>query len=108
MSKPFSVDTDLLKEAALQYRAINHSLRLQILEYLHQREGSSVMPIYTHLGLEQSVVSQQLAILRQAGLVKAERRRKEVHYTVNHETLTILHTAAEMVVAKMQHRRQYE
>ncbi|RYY67038.1 MAG: ArsR family transcriptional regulator [Chitinophagaceae bacterium] len=70
MSKLLLVDTTLLKKAALVYRAINHPLRLKILQYLHKHKECPVTTIYTTLGLVQSVASQHLAILRRAGLVK--------------------------------------
>lgn len=106
MSTTLPIDTNLLKKAALVYRAVNHPLRLQILQYLHQKQCSAVTPIYIDLGLVQSVASQHLAILRRAGLVKTVRQGKEVYYSVDEETLTTLHTAAGLVVDRHGSRKK--
>ncbi|HEV7329575.1 MAG TPA: metalloregulator ArsR/SmtB family transcription factor [Flavisolibacter sp.] len=100
MSKALPVDTHLLQKAALVYRAINHPIRLKILRHLHQEGRSSVTPIYTSLKLLQSVASQQLAILRRAGLVETEKVGKQVYYSVAYDKLTDLHTAAALLAAK--------
>jgi DNA-binding transcriptional ArsR family regulator len=70
------------KKAAAYYRAINHKLRRDIMERLAKGE-LNVRDLQIQLKLEQSVVSQQLGILRDAKLVKTERRGKYIYYTVN-------------------------
>ena len=84
-----------LKKAARVYRAINHKLRKQILYLLHQNPRMQVTKIYEQLHLEQSVVSQQLAILRHAGLVTTERQAKFVYYSVNYQKIKDVHDHAE-------------
>jgi DNA-binding transcriptional ArsR family regulator len=81
------IDTLLLRKAALIYRAINHPLRQQMLRLLHRKEKITVTELYVALRIEQSVASQHLAILRQAGLVSTDRKAKNVFYTVNHQQL---------------------
>ena len=83
-----------LRKAALYFRAINHKLRLQILQLLHKNNALSVGDIYRKLKLEQSVTSQHLAILRKADLVKARKDGKLIYYSVNHEQLAKLHSIA--------------
>jgi DNA-binding transcriptional ArsR family regulator len=74
-----------IREAALLFRAINHKLRQQMLRLLHLNQRMTVKEIYNNLKLEQPVVSQQLAILRRAKLVNAERESKNIFYSVNYK-----------------------
>lgn len=97
MENLLSIDTQLLKKSALLFRAINHPFRQEILQLLHGQGRVSVTGIYTAFRIEQSVASQQLAILRKAGLVQAIRDGKNVYYAVHYERLTELHEAAKML-----------
>ena len=63
--------------------ALAHPLRLRIVTYLRERRGASVQAICRGLDLEQSLASQQLRILRQAGLAASERDGKHVNYYVD-------------------------
>lgn len=80
-----------IKKAILLFRAINHKLRQQILGLLHKEEKLTVTEIYVTLHLEQSVASQQLAILRKAGFVIAKRKGKFIYYSVNYDWLKEVH-----------------
>lgn len=72
------------KKAALILRALNHSLRYQILKLIDENEAVYVTQIYKRLKIEQSVASQHLAILRNAGIVNAVRDGKTIYYTPNY------------------------
>jgi len=82
-----SIETLQLKKAALVFRAINHPLRQQILRLLHSQKRMDVTSLYVKLRLEQSVASQQLAILRKVGFVTTQREGKQVFYSVNYTRL---------------------
>jgi DNA-binding transcriptional ArsR family regulator len=69
------------KHARMVYRAFDHKLRQQMMRLIDKR-SMTVTEIYVMMRLEQSVVSQHLAILRKAGLVKANRVGKYIHYSV--------------------------
>jgi DNA-binding transcriptional ArsR family regulator len=56
-----------IKKTILVLRAINHPLRQQMLKLIHEESKITVTELYDTLGLEQSVASQHLAILRRAG-----------------------------------------
>lgn len=65
-------------------RAIAHPLRIQILSSIDERGAACVHEIYETLHIEQSVASQQLRILRLAGLVTARRDGKFIYYEVDY------------------------
>ena len=93
------VETPAIKKASLVFRAINHPLRRQILQFLHQEVRMTVTQLYIKLRLEQSVVSQHLAILRKAGMVQTERQGKYIFYSVGYERLKQVHqVAAELII----------
>jgi DNA-binding transcriptional ArsR family regulator len=66
-------------------RALAHPLRMQILEFIDNNRSVNVNKIYVSLGLEQSITSQHLRILRQAGIVTTERLGKFIYYVVDYE-----------------------
>ena len=72
-----------VKDAAMILRAVNNKLRHQILKLLEENKRMNVTDIYVKLHLEQSVASQQLAILRLAKIVTIERMGKERYYSLN-------------------------
>src|SRR5574337_2160129 len=74
-----------IKKASLVFRAINHPLRQQMLRLLHLKKQMTVSALYDKLGLEQSVASQHLAILRKAKFVTTRKDGKYIHYSVSYE-----------------------
>ena len=76
-----------VKKAQMILRAINHKSRQQILDLIESRIQINVTQIYHQLDLEQSVASQQLAILRKANIVKTKREGKIIWYSINFATL---------------------
>ena len=93
------IDSYQLKKAAQIYRAVNHHLRQQILYLLIQNKRMQVTKIYETLNLEQAVASQQLAILRKAGLVITERQAKFVYYSVCYEKIKEMHENAAKLIS---------
>ena len=78
------LDYVAVKNAAMTLRAINHKLRQQIVKLLEENKRMNVTDIYVKLRLEQSVASNQLAILRRAKIVSTERMGKEIFYSLNY------------------------
>lgn len=76
-----------LKGASKVFRAINHPLRLSILQLIEENKSLNVTRIYIKLRIEQSVASQHLAILRDAQILNHSRDGKEIHYSINHERI---------------------
>ena len=67
--------TDVLK-------AMGHTYRLRILELLDLRGPAPAHDVLATLGGAQGALSQHLARLRRTGVIQAERRGKEVWYTL--------------------------
>lgn len=77
-----------LKEKASQavelLRQLANANRLLILCHLAEKERS-VGQLEADLGIKQPALSQQLADLRQYGLVKTRRQSRSIYYSIAHE-----------------------
>ncbi len=82
-----SINVEALRTSSEILRALAHPLRMKILHFIDQNEKINVNKIYNTLGLEQSITSQHLRILRNAGLVYTNRDKKFIYYQVNYEKL---------------------
>jgi DNA-binding transcriptional ArsR family regulator len=71
-------------------RAIKHPLRQQIINKIESEGSINVTQLIASFDLVQSVVSQQLAILRNAELVIAKRDGKQVFYSINLERIELI------------------
>ena len=74
-------------------KAIAHPLRLQIINFIHENTEVNVNKIYNTLNLEQSITSQHLKIMRNAGVVISRKDERYVFYSLNYHILTQLGTA---------------
>ena len=74
------------RKALMVIRALNHDLRMEIVEML-QEEPMSVTDIEIKTREEQSVVSQHLAVLRRAGIVAPERNGKFMIYSIKEQVM---------------------
>jgi ArsR family transcriptional regulator len=63
------------------FRALAHPTRIRMLETL-VRGGHTVQELQEALSLEQPIVSQQLAVLRNQGIVAAQKEGLSVRYTL--------------------------
>jgi len=88
LKQPIVIDSDKLRKAVLTIRAVEHELRLAILDMLQKKPGMAVGEIFNILKIEQSVASQHLAVLRRAGFVKTKRDGKFIYYSVNKERVS--------------------
>ncbi len=86
-------DEGLLK-ALKTFRAIRHRLRQDIIEFVYQEGRVSVSDILNYFredpylkgrygNVEQSVISQHLAILKEAGILKQTRESRYNYYELN-------------------------
>ncbi|MBV9961493.1 MAG: helix-turn-helix transcriptional regulator [Parafilimonas sp.] len=88
-----------LKKAAMILRALNHKLRQQLLKLIDENQKITVTEIYVNLRLEQSVVSQHLAILRRAGIVITKREGKFIYYSLNYNRIKEVNDFVEQLVS---------
>ena len=76
---------EVMKKAVKGISYIAHPLRLRILEYMDVNGASSVSAITKAVDEEQAIVSQSLRKLREAGLVKTERKGIFIYYNIYEE-----------------------
>jgi DNA-binding transcriptional ArsR family regulator len=76
-----------LRKAVLTVRALDHEIRKEIIKILDKNKSITVTDLYTNLGVEQSVASQHLAVLRRSGIVKTGKAGKYVNYSINETRL---------------------
>ncbi len=73
--------TQLQTFKAQFFRALGHPIRIKILEIL-VCGSRTVQELQEALALDQPIVSQQLAILRNQNIVTAQKERSSVRYTL--------------------------
>jgi DNA-binding transcriptional ArsR family regulator len=93
-AEPLSGDLQVFKAGF--FRALAHPIRIRILERLVKGERS-VQELQEALGLEQPVVSQQLAVLRSNNIVSGRKEGVSVRYAVRDPLIaTLLDTARQI------------
>ncbi len=80
-------NNERLQVSADILRALAHPLRLKILEFIDTNDSINVNKIYNTLNLEQSITSQHLRIMRNAGILHAEKDGKFVFYSIDYEII---------------------
>lgn len=78
---------DEAQRLARIFKAFSVDTRVRIVMLLRERT-LCVNAIAAHLGISAAAVSQHLRVLREAGLVVAEKRGYYVHYRLDTKTLT--------------------
>jgi DNA-binding transcriptional ArsR family regulator len=98
-SKGLVLSLEVLGEAALTLKAINHPVRQNILQIIHKNKEISVSKIYAILNLEQSLTSTHLAVLRKYGIVKTKREGQSIFYSVNYTQLAQIEKGAKQIIS---------
>jgi ArsR family transcriptional regulator len=83
------------------FKALAHPARIRVLELLvdGERSVAELMPL---VGIEASHLSQQLAVLRRAGLVSTRKERSSVFYSIRDKDLVkLLAVARRMLVTSL-------
>ncbi len=80
-----NINNDQLKLSSERLRALCHPLRMKILKFIDENENINVNKIYNTLKLEQSITSQHLRILRNAGIVSTKREGKFIYYQIEYD-----------------------
>jgi len=94
------------KQASL-LKSLSHPTRLAVLEILRDGE-QCVCHMEATLGLRQAAISQQLMVLREAGIVRVRRDGLNVYYRVTQprvfEVLDVIGAAAGARSSRIQHK----
>jgi DNA-binding transcriptional ArsR family regulator len=88
---------DNYKKAFLAIRAVCHEKRREIIEHLRSKGRSCVTAIHYELKCDQSIASQHLKILRDAGVVTRERVGRFIHYSLNEAKLDDLNSLVSLL-----------
>ena len=87
-----------MPDLSVVLKAISSESRLDIFRLLKKR--SLCVNAITHkLGMKQAAVSQHLRILREAGLVEAQKSGYWVHYSVNRRALAKWRAAVDKLLS---------
>ena len=77
-----------IQELSEVFKALSDPTRLRLVKLLSDHKGAlCVNALARKLNVTQSAVSQHLRVLRQAELVKSERRGSSVHYSLDKDKL---------------------
>ena len=79
--KPRTAEFEQISNLSSFLKLIGEESRLKLLCLLHHGEYC-VCEIYEHCGLSQSLVSHHLSDLRDAGLIKDQKRGRKVYYSL--------------------------
>jgi DNA-binding transcriptional ArsR family regulator len=90
-TQPFEAQAQLLK-------VLTHPARLAILDILREGEHC-VCHMEAHLGFRQAYISQQLMVLREAGLIQDRRDGWNVFYHIAEPRIFAVLTAVEQIIA---------
>lgn len=90
---------------AEMFRALSHPARIRILETLSVGE-KSVGEMQPEIGIELSHLSQQLGVLRRAGLVTTRKEGQSVYYSVKDPLVTdLLAVARRLLISALSETR---
>jgi DNA-binding transcriptional ArsR family regulator len=82
------------------FKALGHPVRIRVLELLTERERS-VGEMLSELDIEASNLSQQLAVLRRAGLVLTRREASTVYYSLTSPQVAELLTVTRGILTEL-------
>jgi DNA-binding transcriptional ArsR family regulator len=94
------VTEPLYKLKAEFFKTLGHPARVRILELLSERDHT-VAELLPEVGLESSNLSQQLAVLRRAGVVTARKDGNSVIYSIASPLIAELMAVARRVLTGM-------
>jgi len=94
------VSTPLYQLKAEFFKTLGHPARIRILELLAERDRS-VGELLPEIGLEASNLSQQLAVLRRAGVVVSRKQGNAVIYSLASPDMAELMAVARKVLTRL-------
>ena len=81
------LNPEQLERAANMLKAIAHPMRIAIMSLLEDGGKLSVTEIHQRLNIEQSTASHHLGILKDKGVLGANREGKNTYYFLKHDNL---------------------
>jgi DNA-binding transcriptional ArsR family regulator len=81
-----------LERAADMLKAMAHPVRIMIIDCLEDGKEHTVTEIHRKLGIEQSVTSHHLGIMKDKGVLASRRIGKNTYYFLKHENIKTLLT----------------
>ena len=97
--------TPLHQAKAELFRTMGHPVRVRVLELLQERPRA-VHELLVEIDVEASNLSQQLAVLRRAGLVASSRDGSTVLYTLATSDVSDVMSAARRILTEVLSDRQ--
>jgi len=94
------VPTPLHEAKADLFRTLGHPVRIRVLELLSEDEHA-VHELLAKIEIEPSALSQQLGVLRRAGIVRQRRENGEVRYSLQAGTVPELLAAARATLGEL-------
>jgi DNA-binding transcriptional ArsR family regulator len=89
--------TPLYQLKAEFFKTLGHPARIRVLELLSEREHT-VAEMLPEVGIEPAHLSQQLAVLRRAGVVTSRKEGSSVRYTLASPHIAELLTVARLIL----------
>lgn len=81
------VNADKLEYVAGMLRVISHPVRLDIIDLLQVHGRLTVQEIQESLGLEQAIASQHLILMKDKGVLKAEKSGRYRYFSLVYPTM---------------------
>lgn len=101
-----SSDEPVFELKAQLFKSLAHPARIRALELLVEGERS-VSELQPDVGIESAHLSQQLAVLRRAGLVTTRKKGTTVYYSIKEPLLAdLLAVARRLLIASLSESRE--
>jgi DNA-binding transcriptional ArsR family regulator len=94
------MSTPLYQLKAEFFKNLGHPARIRVLELLSRREHA-VAEMLPEVGIEAANLSQQLAVLRRAGLVATRKEGSNVYYSLTSPQVAELLTVARRILTEV-------
>jgi ArsR family transcriptional regulator len=94
------MSTPLYQLKAEFFRTLGHPARIRVLELLGEREHA-VSELLPEIGVEPANLSQQLAVLRRAGLVETRKEGSAVYYSLSSPEIAELLRVARVILTEV-------
>ena len=88
-----------LEEACKVLHSLKNSVRERIFTAVKEHPGIKVGELYMTLDIQQSEASRHLHILRESGIVQAQREGQTIHYSLSVPTIKIISLVIEQLAS---------